>query len=137
MNKIKVNLDKSRVILFSYRKKYRITSFKFGNGTLGIVDGVKFLGMEIDRNLSFRNHTDFIRNKISKVVGILFRLNNVLPLEILKIIYNSLLLPHITYGLEIWYGALQGNQDRVFKIQKKAIRAINKLPYNDHTHDFF
>ena len=41
------------------------------------------------------------------------------------------------YALEIWYGSLQGNRERIFKLQKKALRAINLLPYNEHTHDSF
>ena len=67
----------------------------------------------------------------------LFRLNNILPLEALKILYTSLLIPHLLYGIEIWYGIHQYNNDRVFKLQKKAIRAINCLPYNSHTNDYF
>ena len=33
--------------------------------------------------------------------------------------YSALFVPHITYGIEIWYGALQANRDRIFKLQKK------------------
>ena len=41
------------------------------------------------------------------------------------------------YGIEIWYGITQLNDDRVFKLQKKSIRAINCLPYASHTNDYF
>ena len=51
--------------------------------------------------------------------------------------YSALLVPHITYGIEIWHGALQANRDRIFKLQKKAVRAINCLSYNAHTHEYF
>ena len=46
-------------------------------------------------------------------------------------------MPHLTYGIEIWYGILNLNDDRLFKLQKKSIRAINCLPYNSHTNDYF
>ena len=46
-------------------------------------------------------------------------------------------MPHLMYGIEIWYGITQFNDDRVFKLQKKSIRAINCLPYASHTNDYF
>ena len=76
-------------------------------------------------------------NKLSKVIGVLYRLNKILSVQHLSTIYSTLFVPYIMYGLEIWHGSLQGNRDRIFKLQKKAVRAINSLPYNEHTHDSF
>ena len=137
MNKIKINLDKSKFMVFSYGKKYLLSSLKFGNGSITSTDSIKFLGIIVDKNLNFKDHTSSICTKISKVVGLLFRLNNILPVEALATLYSVLLVPHILYGIEIWHGALRGNHDRIFKLQKKAIRAINSLGYNHHTHEFF
>ena len=93
--------------------------------------------MWVDNHLHFRSHIDSIASKISKVVGMLFRLNDILPKEALKTLYSTLLLPHLMYGIEIWYGILKSNDDRLFKLQKKSIRAINCLPYAAHTNDYF
>ena len=137
MNKIKINLDKSKFMTFSYGKKYELTSLKFGNGSITSTESIKFLGIMVDNHLNFKNHTSSICTKISRVVGLLFRLNNILPVETLLTLYSTLLVPHLLYGIEIWHGALRGNHDRIFKLQKKAIRAINSLGYNHHTNDFF
>ena len=91
----------------------------------------------VDNKLSFKDHTSSVCTKISKVVGLLFRLNNILPVENLTSLYSALLVPHLLYGIEIWHGALHVNQDRIFKLQKKAIRAINSLGYNHPTNEFF
>ena len=91
----------------------------------------------VDNHLNFRNQTASVCSKISKVVGLLYRLNNILPSDTLVTLYSALLVPHILYGIEIWHGALQENHDRIFKLQKKAIRAINSLEYNHPTNDFF
>ena len=137
MNKIKINYDKSKFIVFSYGKKYFLQNLKFGDGVISSTDSTRFLGIVIDKNLNFKAHVSAISSKISKTVGLLFRLNNVLPIDTLKSLYSSLLLPHLLYGIEVWYGVLQNNNDRIFKLQKKAIRAINSLPYNTHTNEFF
>ena len=91
----------------------------------------------MDKNLNFKSHTSAISTKISKVVGLLFRLNNFLPYETLLTLYNTLLVPHLIYGIEVWLGAIKLNQDRIFNLQKKAVRAVNSLPYNEHTNDYF
>ena len=137
MNKIKINYDKSKFIVYSYRKRYELGPLKFGNSQLHSTDNTKFLGLIIDKNLNFKAHVASVSNKISKVVGVLYRLNKILSIDHLNSIYSALLVPHIMYCLEIWYGSLQGNRDRIFKLQKKAVRAINLLPYNEHTHDAF
>ena len=67
----------------------------------------------------------------------LFRLNDVLPTDALKTLYSTLLVPHLMYGIEIWYGILKSNDERLFKLQKKSIRAINCLPYAAHTNEYF
>ena len=137
MNKIKINYDKSKFMMFSYGKKYDLSILKLGDKHITVTDTIKFLGIVIDQHLNFRSQTSAISNKISKINGILFRLNNTLPRESLQLIYSALFVPHITYGIEIWHGALQTNRDRIFKLQKKAVRAINSLPYNNHTHEYF
>ena len=91
----------------------------------------------VDKNLNFKVHVASISTKLSKIVGVLFRLNKILSTDLLRTIYATIFVPHIMYALEIWYGSLIGNRDRIFKLQKKAVRAINLLPYNDHTHDSF
>ena len=137
MNKIKINYDKSKFIVFSYRKKYELNALKFGNSQLYSTENIKFIGVIIDKSLNFKPHIASMSNKLSKVIGVLYRLNKILSVQHLSTIYSTLFVPYIMYGLEIWHGSLQGNRDRIFKLQKKAVRAINSLPYNEHTHDAF
>ena len=67
----------------------------------------------------------------------LYKLKDILPHEQLKVLYYSLVVPHISYGIEAWYGASQCASERIFVLQKKAIRNTNNLQYNDHTHFYF
>ena len=60
-----------------------------------------------------------------------------LPVNVLKSLYHSLVMPHITYGIELWYGAPKTVSDRITIIQKKMVRALNSLPYNAHTGPYF
>ena len=60
---------------------------------------IKYLGVSIDQNLSWKNHVDSVIVKISKTIGMIAKLRYFVPSTVLVNIYNSLILPYITYGL--------------------------------------
>ena len=53
-----------------------------------------------------------------------------LQIYILKLLYNSLFLPHIMYCLEIWGNNLNNNLQCISTLQKKAVRIVNKNIFN-------
>ena len=55
----------------------------------------------MDSQLNFKKHMNSIQNKISKGVGILFKLSEIVLLNTLLMLYNSLILPHLTYGITV------------------------------------
>ena len=89
-NRIKINIDKSKFICFSYRKSIQSRPLKLGDSFIQETDQTKFLGLILDKNLKFKSHISYIESKISRSVGVLFKLNSFLPTRILKMLYNSL-----------------------------------------------
>ena len=81
-----------------------------------------FLCIITNNHLNWESHINKIANKIIKTIGILDNLKHVLPLNIFSIVYNSLILPHINYGILVW-----GHQaHRIFKLQKRpTLKFIN------------
>ena len=55
------------------------------------------------------------------------------PFEIILTIYNGLIKPHILYGLKCW----SFNQERIVKLQKKAMRIICLCGYLSHSEPLF
>ena len=56
-----------------------------------------------------------------------------LPCDVLKVIYNALVQPHLNYGILLW-----GNKTkRIIKLQKWSVRAITCSKYNAHTDPLF
>ena len=74
-------------------------------------------------------HIAMVRNKLSRINGILHRLKYYFPQNILITLYKSLFTPHINYGSLLW-GQAGGNLD---KLQKKTIRTITYNNYTAHT----
>ena len=60
-----------------------------------------------------------------------------MPHSALLILYYTLVHPYLTYGIEAWYATYTNNTNKLFIMQKKSIRAINQLPYNEHTNAYF
>ena len=57
----------------------------------------------------------------------------VLPRNVLLQLYNSLFLPHVNYGILIW----GHNNERIVKLQKRAVRFITQSKYLAHTDPIF
>ena len=75
---------------------------------------------------------DMLTAKLSKTIGILNTLKHVLPINIMRTIYNSLILCHLNYGVLLWGPKLHMN-DRLHIFQKKAVRIITCNSYFAHS----
>jgi len=90
---------------------------------------VKFLGILVDENLSFKEHIDFVCKKVSVAIGFMFRAKPVLEKPQLTALYNALVLPHLSYCNLIWAINFPTHINRTFLLQKRAARVILGLPY--------
>ena len=136
-NKLSINDDKTKYILFSYKHKLKLPPIKIGSFKILETDNTKFLGIFIDRSLTFKFHANHLRQKISKSLGILYKLNKFLPHYILQKIYYTLIYPYFIYGIEAWHATYENTTKPLFILQKKAIRAIFNLEYQSHTNNYF
>lgn len=136
-NKIKININKSNFIFFSYRKLNSIPPINFANSAITQTSYTKFLGLTIDQHLRYQQHIKLLASKLSKSLGILYRLNSFFPSNILKTLYFSLFHPYLNYAIDSWYGAPEYAVETIKVLQRKAIRAIFNLPYNEHTTRYF
>ena len=66
------------------------------------VSTVKFLGVTLDENLTFKDHVNKVTSNISKSVGIMRRLHCQLPANEMVKLYYSLVYSHLTYTLLAW-----------------------------------
>ena len=123
-NRICINADKMKYMIFSYRKLLHWTNIKIRSATIEETNNIKFLGIIFDKHLAFKNHVDVIARKISKSVVVLFKLSKYLPLEIIITLYYSLINPFLLYGIEVWHGTYANITNKIFILQKKACRDI-------------
>ena len=137
VNKIKINIEKTNCVLFNCRRNVELPDVVIGGGVVNRVDTIRFLGVVFDENLKFNSHINYISGKVSRTVGLLNKLKHYVPMEVLHLIYNSLIAPYLNYCIEIWGGTSACYLDKLLKIQKAAIRNVNLLSFNAHTSTHF
>lgn len=82
------------------------------------------MGVFIDEHLKWDAHLQHINNKITKNIGILFKLRHYLPLSTLKQLYYTLIYPYLTYGLMCWGTAYQTRLNKIKISQNNGIPII-------------
>jgi hypothetical protein len=101
---------------------------------VGAKQHVKFLGIHLDKQLSFKFHADAIISKLRKGLFALNQSKHVLNLACRKLIYYGLFHTHIEYGAILWGNMLSAKTFKTIKIlQKRAIRIIAGSSFNAHT----
>ena len=138
INRLVLNIKKTNFMIFSNKKNINVdsVSIKIKNIPIQHVSHVKFLGVTIDENLSWNQHIGAICNRLSKNIGILYKLHSY-PKIILLLLFNTLILPHLNYCIYIWGNCSDQNMSRLLKLQKKAIRIISHAGYRAHTEPIF
>ena len=84
----------------------------------------KFLGVIIDKNITWNKHIELVENKISKNIGILYRASHYLDKKSLKSIYFSFIHNYVNYCNIAWASTSRTKLDKILKKQKHAVRII-------------
>lgn len=126
-NKLTVNPLKTSYIIFNKKRNYNLeyhTNLTCNGENISNVPSIKFLGITLDKGLTWEQHINEICMKINKNSFVLKRVSGYLSIDYKKILYYGLFYSHLSYGIEIWGGAAKLYIERLFKIQKKALRYI-------------
>ena len=108
-------------------------TLKINNIEIEKVSNFNFLGGTLDESLTWKPHIDKLAIKLSRNVGILNKLKNLLPSSIMKTLNFSLSHSHLNYGILIWGYKC----NRLVKLQKRLIRIVMLAKYNAHTDPLF
>ena len=132
-NKLSLNVSKTKFACFHKKHKEMVYSdLKINTISIDRVSEFNFLGLIISSDLKWSKHIDHIGLKISKVIGIMYRLRSTLPEDILLTIYNSLIMPHFNYSHLVW-GCNIHEGHKLHLLQKKALRIITNSHFIAHS----
>ena len=136
-NKLSLNVSKTNFMIFSNAKKVEELQVKINNTAITRVNATKFLGVFIDEKLNWKEHIKFVKAKLSKSMFMLNRAKHVLQYDAMLMLYNCIVLPHLTYCCELWGNTYMTNLQGIVIIQKKIMRIVHGASYTAHTNMLF
>ena len=116
-NKLCLNVNNTNVCVFCPV----ITNYKANNSTqinneiinqVGKYkneESVKFLGLYIDKHLTWKELINIISSKIDRAIFAINRVKQFIPHKALKSIYYTSIHSHIRYGIQAWGMETQGS----------------------------
>ena len=143
-NKLTLNYEKLEYIDFSKPASTThdpLLSLQIDGKKIKEVSESKFLGVYIDKNVSWRGHINKIISKLSQTVGIIGRARGFMQGPELLQLYNTMVLPHLQYCLINW-GNFKGDnnvklRDKLLGLQKTFLRIITGSHRLSHTDPLF
>ena len=132
MNKLSLHVQKkTKFMIFHYRQwvitENDIPCLMINNTLIERVTEFNYLGLTVNEYMNWNSHTQKIANKISRTLGVMNGLKRYLPISAMKLMYDSLILSHLQFGITNW----GFEWDRISKLQKRALRIMTNSKYND------
>ena len=136
LNGMLLNTEKNKAMLITTSQKRLhlhndILHLTYNNDVLNSVENEKVLGVRIDNNLTWSIHINFIAKKISSNLWLLSKLKDYLSTEHRVQFYKTYIQPHIDYCSTIWGGTSQYNLNRIYRLQKRAVKIIVNYQYDN------
>ena len=128
-NKLSLNANKTKYIFFHKPRLKKnipldLPILKINDTEIKRKQSLKFLGVLIDENLSWKNHIELLETKIAKNIGVLYKASKLLNFKCLKNIYFALIHSYINYGNIAWGSSCRTGLNKIMLKQKQASRII-------------
>ena len=132
-----LNSELEKLSIWLKSNKLTFNVITIDNVCLQRTDSFKYLGVIINHKLNWTQHIDYVKNKISKGIGIMYRARNCLTKKSLLNLYYSYIYPYLIYCIEIWGISPQTHLNPLLLMQKKRIRIMTFTSYHAHTAPIF
>ena len=91
----------------------------------------------MDEHLTWKFHITELCKKLSKTVGIFFKVRHYALLPTLASLYNSLFLSFLSYGILVWGVTFESYLNPLLNLQKKVLRSIKFQPLSSPSTQIF
>lgn len=134
----KLLLNASKTVLLNFEKSKLANQMVSHNGhNILFSDKTKFLGLTVNASLTWSDHIDQLCSRLMSGLYLLRTLSSQVKEDTLKLVYHSCFESHLAYGIIFWYGSPGYQIDKLFVIQKRAIRIICRVHPRTHCKPLF
>ena len=130
-NKLSLNVKKTKFSFFHKPSKkdnipLRLPNLNINGFTIERESSIKFLGVWIDENLTWRDHIHTVESKVAKNIGLLYPEKHYLDDKCLKQIYFTYIHAYLNYANIAWSST---NKTKLKKVQSKQKHAL-RITFN-------
>lgn len=135
-NKLHINFSKTNLMTFR-NKINKISGINtiYNNYKIKEVEATRFLGINIDNTLTFKEHIHSLCTKINTYSYALYMLRKTVSSSTVLTAYHGYVLPLLKYCVIFWGNSTE--KEVIFKAQKKCIRAITNIKQTDSCRQLF
>lgn len=136
-NHLRVNTSKTKYMVFAPNLKIwkgLSLNISIGQAMLEQVSQYKYLGLVIDTKLTWIPHIKHLSSKLSRTLGIMYRTRHYLNKQSLYLIFHSLFLSHIKYGILCWARASKTALQPLIVLFNRAIKCIHYCHFKRKHH---
>lgn len=135
-NNLKINMSKTKIVQFqTFNANLATIEIKCRDSLISSTNECVFLGITMDQHCSWKPHIEKLVNKIDSYVYMLKRIRQTVNVETAMVTYHAYIASRLKYGIIIWGNSVEVN--RVFKAQKRCVRAISGIDYLDSCRPLF
>ena len=103
---------------------------KIRDNELEVVKKTKYLGLQIDCSLDWKEQIKAVSAKVSRAIRFLKHAKSFLPKETLQTLYTGIVEPHFRYCCFVWGCAGSSEINQLRKLQKRAARIITNSSFD-------
>ena len=122
-----LSIKPKQTIIFQPKGKIitKHLNFRISGQKINPINQTKYLGIYLDKHLSWNSHLNQLKTKLSRGCGLLAKLHYYVNITTLRSVYFAIFDAQLRYGLQIWSQQKTGTIKQIEKLQDKAVRIIN------------
>ena len=114
----------------SLKSRNEALDLKIRDNEFEVVQKTKYLGVQIDCCLNWREQIKAVSTKVSRAIGFLRHAKSFLPQASLKTLYTGIVEPHFRYCCSVWGCAGSTDTNQLQKLQNRAARIITNSSFD-------
>ena len=128
-NRLRMNISKTQLMTHSGRLNKSDINVSLNGTAIPKSDSVNYFGVTIDQDLNWKSHVTSIRRRAFTALASIRKASSYLPVNTRKMLYLSLVLPHLDYCFTVWHSSCsQALSNSIEWVQNYAMRVILHQP---------
>ena len=127
-NQLTPNYSKTNFTIFTPKSKsagqYYFNCINVGKFKINKTEKIKFLGIIIDEHLMWKDHIDYVLQRVKRLSSIFFKVRYKIPAPCLKQIYFSMVHSILQYGVEIYANCIRSHLNELIILNNRILRTL-------------